>query len=539
MTNGKPISYSISTREYDRNKDEKATSRLTWREKQGTIKDLERDIKNGFAYCPTFNHDGAVFSNNAKTQKNLKATYFITFDFDAVRMTAGEFYGSMICTEIPPTLVYTTANNGKFKAGKDETFNNRYRVIYALDEPITSSETYTELHQALKAEIAIAVDDNNLFNDNTDKDVSHFFAGCTNAETYSNTRTTPLTWLADRYNIDIADNKGIRIQDNHFSNDRASAYRMETVSAKKRSCVDIKEKDEHYTTQGHRIALFQDFINDYENTDKNFHRLSFEYSRLLPRLPEETPVEFEKGKLYKEVDENHIKIVRKRHKVTRRAASGNEIEVWEPIKFKDGQLRRKVLYEYLQMLKDITPSATYEELLWMGCNFIVEQVDNTQDPITKNDLTTTVNNALIREWKPTEESKKKYKVTIAIDRKLARSKGIKSKFVGLAAAHQRNTDKRKKKWAIMAMLYDATKTNKENVEIMNEAGLNISTDYLKKWKNANGLTKQSKQSRSEQIARYYDSTLTDLKNLEILQANGIKISLRTLKTWKKENGYTK
>ena len=91
----------------------------------------------------------------------------------------------------------------------------------------------------------------------------------------------------------------------------------------------------------------------------------------------------------------------------------------------------------------------------------------------------------------------------------------------------------------MAMLYDASKTNKENVEIMNEAGLDITIDYLKKWKSANGLTKQGKQSRREQIGRYYDATLTDLKNLEILQANGIKISLRTLQAWKKENGYTK
>ena len=160
------FSYSISTKEYDRNKDEKATGKLTWREKQGTIKDLEQDIKNGFAYCPTFHHDGDTFTNKAKTKSNLKATYFITFDFDAVKMAAGNFYGSMICTEIPPTLVYTTANNGTFKAGKNETYCNRYRVIYALDTPITTASTYSALHEELKAEIAATIADDNIYNDN-------------------------------------------------------------------------------------------------------------------------------------------------------------------------------------------------------------------------------------------------------------------------------------------------------------------------------------------------------------------------------------
>ena len=149
------FSYSVSTREYNRNKDERQTPFLQWQEKQGTIKDLESDIKNGFAFCPTFNHDGATFTNRAKTKTNLKATYFITFDFDAVKLTAGQFYGSMIGTGLTPSMVYTTANNGNFKQGKNETYCNRYRVIYLIDEPITTAEDYTAIHTALKTESMI------------------------------------------------------------------------------------------------------------------------------------------------------------------------------------------------------------------------------------------------------------------------------------------------------------------------------------------------------------------------------------------------
>ena len=528
--------YSISTKEYDRNRDVRSTGKLTWREKQGTsIKDLENDITSGFAYCPTFYHKGDTFTNGAKTQKNLKATYLITFDMDAVRLTAGEFYGKMMCTEIPPSLVYTTANNGKFKAGKNESYNNRYRVVYALDEPITTAETYTALHQALKSEIATTVDDNNLFNDNSDKDVSHFFAGCTNADTYSNSHTTPLSWLADRYNVDITNNESISTQ----YNDRASAFSTKEESAKKRSCVDIKKKEKHYTTQGHRIALFQDFINDYENSDKSYMDLAVQYCRELPLLPEETPVTFDNDKLYKVVEPNHVSILKKRIKTTRKGISGNDIKVWESIKYKDGQGRKRKLYLYLQMVKAISPHATMEELLWNAVNWIIEQVDNTVDPISKNQVTDIVKGVMSREWNPSEKSIKKYGKKIKTNAALAKKRHIPMRKVGLVAAHEWKTDQRKEKWAIMAMLYDASKTNKENVEKMNEAGLNITTDYLKKWKSANGLTNQGKRSRSEQIGLYYDATLTDLKNLEILQAYGIRISLRTLKIWKKENGYSK
>ena len=110
------FTYSKSTRPYNRKTEEKKTYALTWMEKQGTITDLCTDIKNGFAFCPTFIHDGETFTMSGKKAENLKGTYFIVFDFDAVRLTAGEFYGSMMGTTLTPSIIYTTANDGTFTA---------------------------------------------------------------------------------------------------------------------------------------------------------------------------------------------------------------------------------------------------------------------------------------------------------------------------------------------------------------------------------------------------------------------------------------
>lgn len=549
------FSYSVSTKEYDRNKDEKATGGLKWREKQGTITDLLADIKNGFAYCPTFNHDGDTFSMAAKTDSNLKASYLISFDMDAVRMAAGEFYGTMIGTELTPSLVYTTANDGHFKQGKNETYNNRYRVIYVLDEPITDAETYTALHQAMRSDIAARVKDDNVYNDTSDKSVSHFFAGCRDTECYPINHVTSLRALADKYNVSLADNGSCG--DGTINNDvtfvtRPSGYgditntsdkpsgngasdnnHLQGRRVKTYSCGVIKERREYYTTQEYKMSLFGEFLHEFTKTKKGYTDLCDDF-KLLPLLPEETPIEYDPDTLYKEVDEGYIGIHKPRHKVTK-----EDKDTWEPVRFKDGQKRREKLYLYLQMVKAITPTATREQLTWQAVNFIVMQVDNEKDPITHYQVTKIVDGVMGREWRPSQKSKEKYGRKVKTNKALARDMGIPMKKAGLAAVHAWKADKKAVKWEKIAAIYDPTKSDKENVKLISDEGMSITVQYLRNWKSKNGYTKRRKAAKGEQIATYYDPDLTDGQNLEQLAANGVNISLKTLKRWKADNGLTK
>lgn len=549
------FSYSVSTRPYDRNKDAGQTSRLTWQEKQGTITDLLADIKNGFAYCPTFNHDGDTFSMSQKNQANLKGSYFISFDMDAVRMAAGEFYGTMIGTELTPSLVYTTANDGHFKQGKNETYCNRYRVIYVLDEPITDAETYTALHQAMRSDIAARVKDDNVYNDTSDKSVSHFFAGCRDTECYPINHVTSLRALAERYNVSLADSRSCG--DGTINNDvtfvtRPSGYgditntndkpsgngasdnnHLQGRRVKKYSRGVIKKERKYYTTQEYEMTLF-DFMQDYEENEKDYNDLYNGYKDRLHPLPEETPIEYDPDTLYKEVDEGYIGIHKPRHKVTK-----EDKDTWEPVKFHDGQRRKEKLYLYLQMLKAITPTATREQLTWQAVNFIAMQVDNEKDPITHYQVTKIVEGVMGREWTPSDESVKKYGRKVKTNKALARDMGIPMKKAGLAAVHAWKADKKAVKWEKIAAIYDPSKTDKENVKILGDAGVAVTVQYLKNWRAANGYTKQRKAAKGEQIATYYDPDLTDVQNLEQLQANGVNISLKTLKRWKADNGLTR
>lgn len=548
------FNYSVSTRPYDRNKDAGQTSRLTWQEKQGTITDLLADIKSGFAYCPTFNHDGDTFSMAAKTDSNLKASYLISFDMDAVRMAAGEFYGTMIGTELTPSLVYTTANDGHFKQGKNETYNNRYRVIYVLDEPITDAETYTALHQAMRSDIAARVKDENVYNDTSDKSVSHFFAGCVETECYHNNHVTSLRALAEKYNVSLADNDTcgdgaanndvtfVTIPSGHGDNNSSDKPSGNGASDNNLSDSErvktysrgvIKEEKEYYNTQEYEMTLFDEFMNEYTKTKKGYTDLCDDF-KLLPLLPEETPIEYDPDTLYKEVDETYIGIHKPRHKVTK-----DDKDTWEPVRFKDGQKRREKLYLYLQMVKAITPTATREQLTWQAVNFIVMQVDNEKDPITKYQVTKIVEGVMGREWTPSNESVKKYGRKVKTNRAVAAEMGIPMSKAGLAAVHAWKADKKAVKWDKIAAIYDPSKTDPENVKMMSDAGMSISVQYLRNWKSKNGYTKRRKAAKGEQIATYYDPELADVQNLEQLAVNGVNISLKTLKRWKTDNGLTK
>lgn len=500
--------YSISTRQYNRNRDEKRTGGLKFKTKQGTIKDLKEDVENERAFCHCFNQKD-VFGMHEKSQANFEAAYFIVLDLDAVRLTAGEFYGKTLGTDYTPSLVYTTCNDGKQKSD-DESYFNRYRVVYVLDEAITDAGVYSMVHDGLKYDVGAFVGDN-LFNDNTDRGADHFFAGCADAVIYCNNNVTSTRVLVDKYGHD--DNQVVQ-----NGTGRSISYR---------------EEREYYTTAGTKMDHpYRDFINDFF-AGKDYLTLQRDYYMDLPEMVTKKLYKYGKDKLYAKVDpDNDVYIVLKRVKVKKTAVSGNEIEVWEYYKWKDGQHRRRKLYTYLQQVRKAT-NASREELLWQAVNWVLECTDNTKDPITSLDIIKTIAQVMTRDWHPSEKSKKKYGRKIDVNTELAKKKNIDPKRIGLEAANQCRQDEKMKLWAEIAFLYDMKLTDKENLKIMADAGLEVSQRQLKEWKKANGMTNKSKQHKINLIRDNYDSTVSIAKNAEKigLPVSTVKRLLKEIKVY--------
>ena len=86
---------------------------------------------------------------------------------------------------------------------------------------------------------------------------------------------------------------------------------------------------------------------------------------------------------------------------------------------------------------------------------------------------------------------------------------------------------------------------RKKTEELQEIFANESLEVLETIEFKYGLKKKQvrnmvcKMIRNEGIDELYDSTKTDKENLEIMKENGLDVSLITLKRWRKENGIIK
>lgn len=512
MNSNFKFGYSFSVNEYDRNQNEKDTFKLKWKEREGTTTTLINDIKNNRAFCPCFYHEGDTFSNKDKSDSKLKSTHFIVYDFDAVRLTASDFYAVMMTTEIPPTIVYTTANNGKFKSGKNESYNNRYRVVYVLDAPIYNADLYKEIHRALKEEISITIDDLSVYNDNSDSSVSHFFAGNKNAEVYSGECVLSLEWLSERYELNIEGNKkpqhgqiisrescNKKVQDrqiiSHEADNNTNKHGRyieyfiynKLGNEKVQDRQIIKKEGEHYISTLHFFENDQ-FISDYYHLSIN--QIIEKYISVYPSY-EFTQVEFDETQPYYMVPNDYLEIKRKWHFAEVKKSNGDTYKVTQIERCKNGQGRRRRLFLNLVIRRLIYPQISFENLLFNALYELHHFIDNNDkdDIITKKEVAEIAVNAYfedIKKWSKLKEyHKPKYKIN--------------------------------KEWCVE----NGIKPRQQAIKVRGE------------------LNKQAKQSRDAEITKYYNPQLKDKDNLALLNENGVKLSLRTLKKWKKENGYTK
>lgn len=534
------FSYSVSLTEYDRNKNEKDTFKLRWTEREGTTETLINDIKNNRAFCPCFYHSNNTFTNRDKSDSNLKSTHFIIFDFDAVKLTAEDFYTIMQSTEIPPSIVYTTANNGKFKPNKNEEYNNRYRVIYALDTPIYNATYYKEIHKALKREICITIDDNNIYNDNSDSSVSHFYAGCRGGELYSNDNVISLRWLNDRYNLNAENNKKVhdryiikqerqsgyiknhddddkKVSDgyiiNHENNSTSNKNNhyninndinkhdnyIHSLFNNKLNNLDygkvhdsdiIKKREEHYISTMHKLEN-NDFINDYYN--ESINDLLCKYISVYPSY-EFTNVEYSDDDLYYIVPENYIEIKRKWHYEEVEKDNGDYYRICEIEKCKDGQRRRKRLFINLILRRLIYPQISFEHLLFNACYELKHYIDNvnTNDRITKYELAEIAVNAYFENMDKWQNLKNYHKPKYKINKTYCLANNLNARREAVKVRGLLNQKAKNEKWCKIDKLYNIAKSDKENLEIINNNGIEIKMRGLQQYKKDRGLTRRKK-----------------------------------------------
>ena len=501
------FNFSVSARPYDRNNDNAAY--IKWYETNGNITTLSQYITEGYAYCNTFFHNGKTFTHTTKNADNVKTASLICIDLDAVKYPYSNFVSIMEQTEIKPNIVYTTRNNGYFKPNKDEEYNNRYRAIYVIDLPIYNDTLYKEVHQAIKNEIRIITEDDNVFNDNTDASVAHFFAGCKGASITTDNNIYALSWLMERYGISTDNEKSAGRNNNKDvgtpqSDKRNNNKDVETppngvkhtyiTDYLSRKLNDLKSAG-RYNIKKREKSIIKSCCTFSESENQffqDFYILSFsdlihKYIRTYPSI-ECTQIEVDDTQEIITLPSDYTEIRRKWYKESVETDNGQIYNLPNVHKTRNGEGRRNLLFKNLLLRKRITPQISFCHLLLNAVYEVHYFIDNTDanDKITKQQIAQiTVNAFFAQDRMRAQKDKRKYKIN------------------GLYCAKHGIS---KKEQAIKFI--NAKKAN-------------------------------DKQNNMERMKKLYNPNFTDAKNLQLLHDNGVIISMRTYKEYKKEMGLSK
>lgn len=526
------IPVSLSTTKIDKNK-KGIWAKISYRATTTTIPQFINALGEGYAFAHLFVHNGDTFNYKERLNKNYKGSQVVAIDIDHTTISFEKFNDIMTTTEIKPSITYTTQNNN--------IKGYRYRALYVVDE-LMSSEIYKEIYANLTNEIVCYFDNGTIEIDNNANKLNQQFAGNgTENFEYNEGNVFCLKWLCERYEINNHNNLNAEVEKVHdryiINNDNKVSHRYIYSSNEKPQCGDIishnndsssngnnhynlnneknehgnyilylfnkkinnekvhdrliiKKERKHYISTMHLLEE-NEFINDYYN--ESINDLVHDYISKFPSY-EYTNVEYGDDVLYYLVPENYMEIKRKWHYEEVEKCNGDTYRITKIEKCKDGQGRRRRLFINLIIRRLIEPSLTFEHLLFNAVYELKNYIDNvnTDDKITKYELAEITINAFFEDLEKWQNLKNYHKPKYKINKTYCLANNLNARREAIKVRGLLNQKAKNEKWCKIDKLYNIAKSDKANLEIINNNGIEIKMRGLQQYKKDRGLTRRKK-----------------------------------------------
>lgn len=453
MTNTKDYTFevSLSSRGFENKPDKKTeVPNLRFNRTTTDIEGFAMSIVDGYCYAGIYKSDSITMTE--KTNDNYLYSYLVSIDIDHTHVSMDDMIDRI---EFKPTLAYTSYNNG---------INGecRYRLVYCFYDKIEGKENYANYVNAIVKAIGLDV-----------KDID------------------PKSLSACQYyNGNGSDNIEVYLNDIIYCKEDIIIPENKNIITEKKKSNDIKDNksvnQNHIYNPPYNICLNDTFENTgfiYDYWHMRMEDVLSKYVDVYPNLEhtqidlpdEDTPlIIFPEG--YTEI--------RRWWRVNRDG---------KPIKIKDGEGRRRKLFLNGILRRLINPEITIENLLYNLlyelCYYISNY--NAENVIGKKEIFQIANDVMkedITKYECMRGSKKKFTVNPAY---CAKHNLNKRQVINMVGKQERDQK--------IGELYDFLLTDKENLEVMRQNGLIISSSTLKRWREANGITKYRKSLKTEPI----------------------------------------
>lgn len=402
------------------------------------IDDVVNHIRGGYVLSANFCEDyTSTITQRDRRYDNFISTPMIMFDLDNdIDCTLNELVGAL---QYQPTISYTTFSHNKEGKG------NRYRLLYLFEDPITDTRLYKGIYKEIKSSFDFELDDNCGSNP-----CQAVFGSGRDCEVV----VTGNSYSVDDFNL---------ILEKGLSN---------SIKKEKKNNIEIESlfRNDEYKSDFYHLSYI-------ELLDKYRYVYSFFEHTPLPIVSDDCP--------YIILPENYITI--KRYWLCQRVEDEYGEEKWRYAKIrkiKDGEQRRKKLFLNGILRRKMIPDITFEHLLYCLIFELYYFYENSKDTIKKLDILNIARNVMmadIANYSFEQTDKRQFVINEAYCRKYNVSK-----------KEARNLSKKLINYSRIGELYDVSLTDRENVEIFKQNGLNISSKTLQRFRKDNGLNKYRK-----------------------------------------------
>jgi hypothetical protein len=370
----------------------------------------------------------SVMKDNWRCGDNFICTHTVTYDIDHCDIDMREYIKRL---EVKPTLAYTSSSNGVKGYG--------YRLIYLLESEICDMQMYKAFTKSFARDMGMTYVDPRSYK------ADQMWFGSKGCETF--TSDTVLTVPTDLPTAGESDTVSeCKTDVNHECKQKCNKLYNYTLNHYEVSCTFKQDFDS---------MTFQDFIA--------------KYNEIFPNL-EKTPIELTADVPIIQYPQDYFEIRRPWKHIN------GEVK-----KICDGEGRRRKLFINGIIRKKINPSISFENLLY---NLVFEfeyYYLNNGNTITKWELWSIAENVMKSDTSAYDLGKPKYK-----------------SFVNPIYCATHNISKQqvwasaRNKQQYIREFYDPSLSDKENIDVMKEHGLNVSLRTLKSWRKTNEITKYKK-----------------------------------------------
>lgn len=493
---------------------------------------LLNSLLDGKVFCHLFNpaskRKDNTFGSSQKKNDNFTGSYVIGVDIDHTSYKSAEEYVSKLTLQ--PTFYYTSYSN--MQTNEDGTSKGaRFRLIYVFDKKIKNPYFFRfcayQLNRIIEKDTdEFITDDCNLrcsqyFNgtnrNNADVILSYgitntiysledieatetnfidFLCGYANYKTISNSRTEEINYILNN------------ISSNHYTFNKSSKS-FQVVSSIDCETTTINDEMENKDTENNNIDVLvnsdsstfsrttETILNDWSRLDEEEFKKCSEWENARRTTKYVYRVEKEWiNNLYQNVDEDYFSMF------------------YYTSTLKDGQKRRKSLYQRMCLRRVINPAITKDEMVVNTIIDIMRFFDNSDGVLDSDYIRRNVESAFNVDVEDIEETYKE-----SINYLKASTKPKRGIIYNGKQAHSKETT-----FSILDEYYDISVSVTENLDTLNnvlnyQIGKSTVYEYLK---NRNIKTNNNKLS-DEEIIGLLDVNLSVRKNLEFLKDNDIKI----------------